>query len=93
MIAQSLLAQLMTALLAIPGINDFDTRTSLLIGVPNYLSLNRNPTNPHTDISLLVDQLNHCTAPIRLDTNSTIVSECWSAGLAVPAIGFQTRRE
>lgn len=56
---QSMFAQLVAALLAIPDINDFDTRTALLIGIPNYLSLNRNPTNSHTDISLLVNQLNH----------------------------------
>src|SRR5260370_12418685 len=34
-----------------------------------------------------------CTAPIRLDTNFAILSECWSAELAAPSIGFQTRRE
>src|SRR6266567_4883438 len=31
-----------------------------------------------------------CTAPIRLDTNSVMLSECWSAA---PSIGFQTRLE
>ncbi len=34
-----------------------------------------------------------CTAPIRLDTNSVMLSEWWSAGFAAPSIGFQTRLE
>ncbi len=43
--------------------------------------------------NVLIDKSEVCTAPIRLDTNSVIVSECWSAALAAPSIGFQTRLE
>src|SRR6266536_1463509 len=49
--------KLVAALLKVPDIEDFDTRTSLMIGIPNRLSLPRSHSNTRTDISQLVDSL------------------------------------
>ena len=49
-------AQLIAALLDIPGIDDHNTRTTLLMGIPRH-ALTRSHTDTYTDISLLIDQL------------------------------------
>ncbi len=50
----------------------------------------------HSPVILVVfseKRIGSTTAPIRLDTNFVILSECWSAWLAASSIDFQTRRE
>lgn len=48
--------QLITTLLDIPGIDDYNTRTALLAGIPRH-ALMRSQTDTYTDISQLIDQL------------------------------------
>lgn len=50
---QLLLVQL---LLRMPGMQNYNTRTTLLAGIPNNTSLLRDEGNPYTDISLLISQ-------------------------------------
>ncbi len=48
--------QLIAALLDMPDVDDHNTRTTLLVGIPRH-ALTRSHTDTYTDISLLIDQL------------------------------------
>jgi hypothetical protein len=48
---------LIRLLLRIPGMQGYTTRTTLLAGIPNSVSLHRDEGNSYTDTSLLVSQL------------------------------------
>ena len=47
---------LVAAFLNIPGIDDYNTRTTFLIGIPRH-ALTRSQADTYTDISFLIDQL------------------------------------
>lgn len=49
-------SQLIGIFMDIPGIDDYNTRTSFLIGIPRH-SLTRSQADTYTDISFLIDQL------------------------------------
>src|SRR5436309_2967347 len=52
----TILTQLIAAILDMPDIDDHNTRTTLLVGIPRH-ALTRSHTDTYTDISLLIDQL------------------------------------
>lgn len=49
--------RLVTLLLQLPGIEEFATRSTLLLGIVNRSSLSRSHTNARADISGIVNQL------------------------------------
>ncbi len=50
-------SRLVSLLLNIPGMDDYATRSNLLVGIPNRLALPRSQSNPSTDISSLASHL------------------------------------
>jgi hypothetical protein len=66
------LSELVELLLCIPGIDNFSTRTTLLLDIPNNIKrgIDRDQSNPENDIALIVGQL----AEMRLEKGKIALS-------------------